>query len=63
MLQSFFVCHFDSLHTKLDTVKEDVTAGGDVDAPEDCLYVSGVTIKGRRIFSKAMFTAIAGLTT
>jgi len=53
----------DSLHTKLDTVKEDVTAGGDVDAPEDCLYVSGVTIKGRRIFSKAMFTAIAGLTT
>jgi len=48
----------------LDTVKEDVTAEDDVavDAPKDCLSVS-VTSKGRRMFGRSVFAAMAGLTT
>jgi hypothetical protein len=49
----------------LDTVKEDVTAEDDVavDAPKDCLSLSGVTIKGWRMFGRTLFAAMAGLTT
>lgn len=45
----------------VNQVKIDTTVDGDT--PTDYVYVSSVTIKGRRIFCKAMFTATAGLTT